>query len=96
MPSNEDMKWIQNAGNPGQHQSAFNFVAGLKSQTKGRKSWEQIFPHLPKGTFTRELVRFSRRAAVREAERSCGRVHFFGGAVWGNFRENANCGDPPG
>ena len=21
---------------------------------------------------------------------------FFGGAVWGNFRENANCGDPPG
>ena len=23
-------------------------------------------------------------------------ANFFGGAVWGNFRENANCGDPPG
>ena len=36
----------------------------------------------------------SRRAAA------CGRAellaNFFGGAVWGNFRENANCGDPPG
>ena len=36
----------------------------------------------------------SRRAAA------CGRAellaNFFGGAVWGVFRENANCGDPPG
>ena len=23
-------------------------------------------------------------------------ANFFGGAVWGNFRENAYCGDPPG
>ena len=23
-------------------------------------------------------------------------ANFFGGAVWGVFRENANCGDPPG
>ena len=23
-------------------------------------------------------------------------ANYFGGAVWGNFRENANCGDPPG
>ena len=23
-------------------------------------------------------------------------ANFFGGAVWGGFRENANCGDPPG
>ena len=23
-------------------------------------------------------------------------ANFFGGAVWGNFRENANSGDPPG
>jgi len=76
MPSNEDMKWIQNAGNPGQHQSAFNFVQGLKSQTKGRKSWEQIFPHLPKGTFTRELEHIldemlqfdpDKRCSVKEA-----------------------------
>ena len=36
----------------------------------------------------------SRRAAA------CGRAellaNFFGGAVWGVFRENANCGDPVG
>ena len=36
----------------------------------------------------------SRRAAA------CGRAEllasFLGGAVWGVFRENANCGDPPG
>ena len=36
----------------------------------------------------------SRRAAA------CGRAellaNFLGGAVWGVFRENANCGDPPG
>ena len=33
-------------------------------------------------------------------ERPAGRAellaNFFGGAVWGVFRENANCGDPPG
>ena len=23
-------------------------------------------------------------------------ANFFGGAVWGHFRENAYCGDPPG
>ena len=23
-------------------------------------------------------------------------ANFLGGAVWGVFRENANCGDPPG
>ena len=37
---------------------------------------------------------WSRRAAA------CGRAqllaNFFGGAVWGVFRENANCGDPGG
>ena len=41
-----------------------------------------------------EIFQWSRRAAA------CGRAellaNFFGGAVWGNFRENANCGDPPG
>ena len=41
-------------------------------------------------------VHVASRAAVDQAERSCGRVHFFGGAVWGVFRENANCGDPVG
>ena len=46
--------------------------------------------------FKARLAAMSRRAAVDQAERSCGRVHFFGGAVWGVFRENANCGDPPG
>ena len=35
----------------------------------------------------------SRRAAAGRAELL---ANFFGGAVWGNFRENANCGDPPG
>ena len=35
----------------------------------------------------------SRRAAAGRAELL---ASFFGGAVWGNFRENANCGDPPG
>ena len=35
-----------------------------------------------------------------ESGRASGRAqllaNFFGGAVWGVFRENANCGDPPG
>ena len=35
-----------------------------------------------------------------ESGRASGRAqllaNFFGGAVWGNYRENANCGDPPG
>ena len=35
----------------------------------------------------------SRRAAAGRAELL---ANFFGGAVWGNFRENANCGEPPG
>ena len=35
----------------------------------------------------------SRRAAAGRAELL---ANFFGGAVWGVFRENANCGDPPG
>ena len=35
----------------------------------------------------------SRRAAAGRAELL---ANFFGGAVWGAFRENANCGDPPG
>ena len=35
----------------------------------------------------------SRRAAAGRAELL---ANFFGGAVWGNFRENANCGDPSG
>ena len=42
----------------------------------------------------RRVLSMSRRVAA------CGRpellANFFGGAVWGNFRENANCGDPPG
>ena len=41
-----------------------------------------------------ECLYRSRRAAA------CGRAellaNFLGGAVWGVFRENANCGDPPG
>ena len=36
---------------------------------------------------------WSRRAAAGRAQLL---ANFFGGAVWGNFRENANCGDPPG
>lgn len=76
MPAAEDMEWIKTAGSPGQHQSAFNFVQGLKSQTKGRKSWEQIFPHLPPGTFTPaleqilgEMLQFDpdKRCSVKEA-----------------------------
>ena len=39
-----------------------------------------------------EIAR-SRRAAAGRAELL---ANFFGGAVWGVFRENANCGDPPG
>ena len=46
---------------------------------------------------------FARRGSgiqVAESGRAGGRAellaNFFGGAVWGNFRENANCGDPPG
>ena len=35
----------------------------------------------------------SRRAAAGRAELL---ANFLGGAVWGVFRENANCGDPPG
>ena len=35
----------------------------------------------------------SRRAAAGRAELL---ANFFGGAVRGVFRENANCGDPPG
>ena len=35
----------------------------------------------------------SRRAAAGRAQLL---ANFFGGAVWGVFRENANCGDPPG
>ena len=42
----------------------------------------------------RRLLGMSRRAAA------CGRAQLraliLGGAVWGNCRENANCGDPPG
>ena len=34
-----------------------------------------------------------RRAAAGRAELL---ANFLGGAVWGVFRENANCGDPPG
>ena len=37
--------------------------------------------------------RLSRRAAAGRAQLL---ANFFGGAVWGVFRENANCGDPPG
>ena len=37
---------------------------------------------------------------IGRGERPAGRAqllaNFFGGAVWGVFRENANCGDPPG
>ena len=36
----------------------------------------------------------SRRAAVQGRAELL--ANFFGGAVWGVFRENANCGDPPG
>ena len=38
-------------------------------------------------------VPLSRRAAAGRAELL---ANFLGGAVWGVFRENANCGDPPG
>ena len=37
--------------------------------------------------------RRSRRAAAGRAQLL---ANFFGGAVWGVFRENANCGDPGG
>ena len=50
-----------------------------------RETWLQL---LPPGTRYK-----SRRAAAGRAELL---ASFFGGAVWGNFRENANCGDPPG
>ena len=39
------------------------------------------------------LAYMSRRAAAGRAELL---ANFLGGAVWGVFRENANCGDPPG
>ena len=39
------------------------------------------------------LAARSRRAAAGRAELL---ASFFGSAVWGNFRENANCGDPVG
>ena len=56
-----------------------------------RRSGKQKSKHHPaKATIAEK----SRRAAA------CGRAellaNFFGGAVWGVFRENANCGDPPG
>ena len=41
----------------------------------------------------KEAESMSRRAAAGRAELL---ANFFGGAVWGNSRENANCGDPPG
>ena len=44
------------------------------------------------GSFVRP-AELSRRAAAGRAELL---ANFFGGAVWGVFRENANCGDPPG
>ena len=34
--------------------------------------------------------------AAAESGRAQLRALILGGAVWGNFRENANCGDPPG
>ena len=37
----------------------------------------------------------SRRAAAQLGRAEL-LANFFGGAVWGNFRENSNCGDPPG
>ena len=39
------------------------------------------------------VLQKSRRAAAGRAQLL---ANFFGGAVWGVFRENANCGDPPG
>ena len=47
----------------------------------------------PTSTSEDAAVDRSRRAAAGQAELL---ANFFGGAVWGNFRENANCGDPPG
>ena len=38
---------------------------------------------------------WSRRAAAKLGRAEL-LANFFGGAVWGVFRENANCGDPPG
>ena len=48
-----------------------------------------VFYHIC--NFDRRLK--SRRAAAGRAELL---ANFLGGAVWGVFRENANCGDPPG
>ena len=41
------------------------------------------------------LASLSRRAAAKLGRAEL-LANFFGGAVWGVFRENANCGDPPG
>ena len=42
----------------------------------------------------------NRKALMSRRAAACGRAEllasFLGGAVWGVFRENANCGDPPG
>ena len=43
---------------------------------------------------TPELVAESGKSGERPS--GAAGANFFGGAVWGNFRENANCGDPPG
>ena len=46
------------------------------------------------GTLPRAvLAAWLRRAAAGRAQLL---ANSFGGAVWGVFRENANCGDPPG
>ena len=65
----------------------------MKSRSEAEQELRDAFAALDQngdGVVTLEA------AALRPAERSCGRVHFFGGAVWGNFREIANCGDPVG
>ena len=59
------------------------------------KHWQ-----LPYGS-ERGLGRVPRAPHPRHPDRGRGPsgaacANFFGGAVWGNFRENANCGDPRG
>ena len=49
--------------------------------------------HRKEALLPEDLPIKSRRAAAGRAELL---ANFFGGAVWGVFRENANCGDPPG
>ena len=42
-----------------------------RSLRSGRKSWEQIFPHLPKGTFTRELEHILDEMLQFDPEKRC-------------------------